>query len=407
MLDRLRKEFIAITMTLIGIVLAVALGSTFVSNYTTQHDLTTSMLERAISGQNYEFRMGEMSGEQSFSEVILVEISQNGTVLAMTSTSYMDIDNEALADVIEVALASDEDSGLDATYSIAWMKLETVVGYRLALCDTYARDSALRKQLVTIIVVFVISVLALYVVVRTLATWILRPVEAAWDRQRRFVSDASHELKTPLAVIVANTQILQADTSIPQGSKRWVDSTAEEASHMKGLVEDLLTLARADEEKAAGSDGPRVRETVNFSEVVDENVLEFDAVAFERGCMIDSSIEPNVTVEGDRDQLARAVRTLIDNATKYAKKGSTVQVKLDRDGKHARLVVNNESDPIDPEDLEHLFDRFYRTDKARERQEQGGFGLGLAIAKSIVESHGGKISATSAEAEGTTFTVVI
>ena len=135
--------------------------------------------------------------------------------------------------------------------------------------------------------------------------------------------------------------------------------------------------------------------------------MEFDGVAFERGCTIESDIEPNIHLQGDRTQLSRAVRTLIDNATKYATKGTTVTVRLKKPEKRAVLTVNNASAPMDPEDLEHIFDRFYRSDKARSREETGGFGLGLAICKGIVDAHGGSIKATSTAEEGTTFQVTL
>ena len=227
----------------------------------------------------------------------------------------------------------------------------------------------------------------------------------AWERQRRFVSDASHELKTPLAVILANTQILQGTEGIPEETRRWIDSTADEAGHMKGLVEDLLTLARADEQAATTAKAERNLESVDVSELVSRCALEFDAVAFERGCSIECSLVPGLHAPADQEGLKRVVRTLLDNATKYASEGTPVRVTLTGEGKHARLSVNNRGEVISPEDLSHIFDRFYRTDDARERQKNGGFGLGLAIAKSLVESMGGKISATSDAASGTTFTV--
>nr|WP_239471424.1 HAMP domain-containing sensor histidine kinase [Olsenella profusa] len=248
---------------------------------------------------------------------------------------------------------------------------------------------------------------ALFVVAYLLSGWALRPVERAWEQQRRFVSDASHELKTPLAVILANTQILEADGGVPKEARRWVHSTSEEVTHMKGLVEDLLTLARADEQEASGTRSAGASQAVDLSALVSGCALEFDAVAFERGCSIECALADGVTVTGDPEQLRRVVRTLLDNATKYADRGTPVRVGLSREGRRARLTVNNRGETIAPEDLAHLFDRFYRTDDARERQSSGGFGLGLAIAKSLVESMGGKISARSTDANGTTFEVTL
>lgn len=408
MLARLRREFIAITMTLAGLILVVALGSTLVTSYTTQMARTQELLRRALSlDEDYSPLLGDTSGEMAVDAMltITVEVSFDGDVLAR-STSPVQISADTLYDVLFEALRSDQDSGSSSSYPISWMRRDTSVGYRIALADTYSRDASLRSQAVADLVIFGVSMLALYAVVRLLASWALRPVEEAWNQQRRFVSDASHELKTPLAVILANTQILEDDPDMPAEARRWVLSTSEEASHMKVLVEDLLALARADEQTAMGGKS-QVREGVDLSALVDSCALEFDAVAFERGCTIESDLTPGICVSGDAAQLERVVRILLDNATKYSETGTAVRVTLARDGRRARLAVSNRGEVIDPEDLEHLFDRFYRTDRARERQATGGFGLGLAIAKSLVEAHGGKISATSTATGGTTFEVLL
>ena len=182
-----------------------------------------------------------------------------------------------------------------------------------------------------------------------------------------------------------------------------MESTADEASHMRSLVNDLLELARADE---GASSGAMHRTDVDFSDVVDSASLEFDAIAFERNCLIETDIEPDIHIDGDPNWIMRLSKILIDNACKYAAPGTTIDVKLSRASGHVTLSVTNQGNVIDPEDLPHLFDRFYRSDKARDR-ETGGFGLGLAIAKGIAEAHGGTISATSTAEAGTTFTVTL
>jgi signal transduction histidine kinase len=170
-------------------------------------------------------------------------------------------------------------------------------------------------------------------------------------------------------------------------------------------VNDLLQLARADE-GAVGVASAMQSEDLDLSDMVDRSALEFDAVAFEKGCMIDAQVEPGITMKGDREWMERLVRILIDNACKYCSANSTIRLVLRREGQHVVYSVNNQGPVIDPEDLAHVFDRFYRSDKARSRSDShGGFGLGLAIAKSTAEAHGGRIQATSTEADGTTFTV--
>lgn len=410
MLARLRREFVAIVVALVGIVLAAALGSTFVTSYLSEHALTTAQLERALDTGGKVPQLGDDVEDAGTSVTVTVDVDAEGELLSGrgygNTTQYLWIAVETLDDLIDEALSSEESQGESTEYSIAWMRAKTEVGWRIAFVDTLSRDSSLRTQAINDLAIFAVALAALFVAAQLLSRWALRPVEQAWDQQRRFISDASHELKTPLAVILANMQILDSDEQVPEDARRWVSSTLDEASHMKDLVEDLLTLARADECEATGTPDPTAQQDVNLTQVVSGCALEFDAVAFERGCTIDCDLAQDVIVTGNPNQLGRVVRTLLDNATKYADRGSAVRVRLTR-GEHegARLTVNNKGEVISPEDLEHLFDRFFRTDHARERQASGGFGLGLAIAKSIVESAGGKIFATSTEEDGTTFTV--
>ncbi len=403
MLKKLRRKFTAITTLLVCLVLAAVLGSSIYSSELTQRDIVMGTLEQAIEN-GVSIELGGESPESRNGDLMLtvvVDVSADGATLEKTSL-VANISDEVIERVVAEALASEESTGSSEEYSIAWMKAKTARGWRIALVDTYQRMETIRSQALNSLGIFLLSALVVLFVSYGLSGLALRPVKLAWDQQRQFVSDASHELKTPLAVILANTQILKTMSGMPPEAARWVASTADEAGQMKRLVEDLLTLARSDEQQSEQSAG---RDEVDLSGLVERCALEFDPVAFDRGCSIESAVAPGLVVLGDRDQLARLVRTLVDNATKYAREGTAASVSLARDGRRARLVVNNLGDPIAPEDLEHLFDRFYRTDKARERKGAGGFGLGLAIARSITEAHGGKIAVTSTAEAGTTFTV--
>lgn len=408
MLAKLRREFIAITMLLVGLVLVAVFGLTLLSNALTLKSATARTLSRAIEGEITSVTIGEDDMSSQSADVMLavvVDLTSDGRSLTLTSPS-VEIPRETLLDVTKEALASSFDEGESEEYSISWKRAQMPWGWRVALVDTSSRNASLRSQALNSLIIFAVSMAALFAVSWLLSGWVLRPVERAWDQQRRFVSDASHELKTPLAVILANMQILERDSSVSEGSMRWVVSTREEATHMKELVEDLLTLARADE-GSAGQAAASTAEPTDLSALVSGCCLEFDAVAFERGCSIETALTPGIVAPVPPENYRRVVRTLLDNATKYAHKDSVVKVSLVSEGRRSKLEVNNQGDVIEPEELEHLFDRFYRTDKARERSSEGGFGLGLAIAKSMVEGAGGTISVRSSAAEGTTFTVLI
>lgn len=238
--------------------------------------------------------------------------------------------------------------------------------------------------------------------------WALRPVEEAWGRQQDFVADASHELKTPLTIILANMSILAKHPEASVASQsRWIESTAQEAKSMQGLVGDMLQLARMDAEE--GSLQP-VRETVDVSDLLEMELLQFESRMFERHVRFDYEVDEGVRVRGDKAQLLRLAGTLVDNACKYVDERGEVSVSLSSEGQpgkgQAILRVKNTGAAISAEDIPHVFDRFYRASKARTRGEAtSGAGLGLAIAQEIAVSHGGSIGVASSEEEGTTFTV--
>ena len=228
--------------------------------------------------------------------------------------------------------------------------------------------------------------------------------------RREFTANVSHELKTPLTVILANLRILLShkDATI-RDELQWVESTQEEAGRMKKLVENLLFLARSDAKST-----PMLYSTFSFSDLILGCLLTFEPVAFEQGVMIEDEISDDIFISGDAPQIRQLVAILLDNACKYAgiadvleKSGSSdkkVTVTLTSENEKIKLTVHNTGKAIPEEDLPHLFERFYRTDKSRARTD-GGYGLGLAIAQTIAKNHHGKITVVSAKNLGTSFTV--
>ncbi|MBP3885739.1 MAG: GHKL domain-containing protein [Olsenella sp.] len=414
MLKQLKRKFIAIVMVLVGTVLVAVLAVSLYSTYAGQRELIVGALNRNLEGKIDSVptigmgapRPDDDTGARGRNMIALaVEVSSDGVILE-TSDSHVYINSSLLNRVVQEALTSDGDFGDDRSIHVSWKsKRLDEGGMRVAIVDTTDADTTMQALLIRDLEIVIAGLAVLFAITYALANWALAPVAAAWEQQRRFVADASHELKTPLAVILANNEILEKDEGIPSGSRRWIQSTADEARHMKSLVNDLLQLARTDEE-AAGLASAMRREELDLSDIVDKSALEFDAVAFERGCMIEAQIEPGIKMRGDREWMERLVIILIDNACKYCAPESTIRLSLRREGQHVVYSVNNQGPVIGPEELDHLFDRFYRSDKARSRsQSQGGFGLGLAIAKSTAEAHGGRIKATSTESDGTTFSI--
>jgi two-component system sensor histidine kinase CiaH len=230
----------------------------------------------------------------------------------------------------------------------------------------------------------------------------LRPIGAAMDRQRAFVADASHELRTPLSLIRANAELLQRHSEEPvQANMSALNDIVRETDGLSTLVSQMLTLAKAD----AGTT-PFVFTEVALHDLVEDVGKQVRVLTDKKGLQLDVRVDGPVQVRGDEVRLRELLLILLDNATKFTNAAGTVELTLEADGGKAVVRVKDSGSGIPPEALAHVFDRFYRADKARS-QAEGGTGLGLAIAKWIVESHRGSIRVDSHPGTGTTFTVEI
>ncbi|MBQ4605016.1 MAG: HAMP domain-containing histidine kinase, partial [Clostridia bacterium] len=212
--------------------------------------------------------------------------------------------------------------------------------------------------------------------------------EEAWNKQKQFIADASHELKTPLTVITTNAELMKSESSEESKSK-FTDNILTMSKQMRGLVESMLEIARLD-------NGSVRKEfaVFNLSETVSDAILPFEALFYEKEQIFTSEIEPDIRINGNAEQIKQVVDILLDNANKYASEKSEIKLILKKQGRNqCRLSVSNEGETIPEEELKNIFKRFYRGDKTR--QMNNSYGLGLSIAESIITEHSGKIFAES------------
>lgn len=235
-----------------------------------------------------------------------------------------------------------------------------------------------------------------------LAHWATKPIAEAWDKQNAFVSDATHELKTPLAVINANTDAVLSNPEATVGSQaRWLSSIRGETGRMAGLVADLLFIAKAD----AGEIKLDL-EPLRISDAVEGLCMEWEVAFFERELCFDYAVTPDMVYRGDWSKIGRLTEILLDNAIKYTPSGGKVRLVMNRTRKmQLQILVSNTGEALTAQQQESVFERFYRVDGSRTR-ESGGYGLGLCIAKCIVAMHGGTIAASS-EGGVNTFVAVL
>ena len=223
---------------------------------------------------------------------------------------------------------------------------------------------------------------------------ITKPAEDAFKKQKDFIADASHELKTPLAVIMASSDELKNDKK----NKKYVDNIKYESERMNNLIKSLLDLSKL--ENGISIDNYKEE---NISKIIEKVSLTFEAVAFEQNIEIETNIEKNITFKCSKDEIERLISILLDNAIKHSYKDSTIIVNLSKDKNSINIEITNSGDPIKAGDEEKIFERFYRADKSRNR-EANRYGLGLAIAKNIVTNHNGTIKAYSKDKK-TTFKI--
>ena len=300
--------------------------------------------------------------------------------------------------MLQECLTQKQEEGTLRTYNLRYLRQDNGLFQKIAFVDTSMQQATLQEMMSSHIQIAVAAFFLLLAISIALARWATAPVEKAWRQQRQFLSDASHELKTPLTVILSNAELLQA-APLSDKPARWSENIRMEAQQMKNLVEEMLTLTRADNMPHTA-----VLEEVSLSDIAADCALAFEPVAFEAGKPLDYHLAEDVTVLGDRDKLRQLVSVLLDNAIKYGQDGGTITLTLQKTDRHARLIVTNPGEPIPPEQLKRLFERFYRADASR--GEKSGFGLGLPIANTIAAEHKGTLKAES-DAASTRFLFTI
>ena len=257
-------------------------------------------------------------------------------------------------------------------------------------------EKGFEKQFTTfLILVTAIAYILLFFVVWGFSYIVMKPVQNAFVQQNEFISDAGHELKTPLAIISASADVL----ALEQENNEYLDNIRAQTRRMSALISDLMSLAKMDETKALLDNSEQ-----NLSALVGKCVLQFDALAFERDKEIVTDFEPNVMLPCDKTSVEKIVGILIDNALKYAE-GREIFCALKKSGDKAVFTVHNECSTLRAESKNKIFERFFREDHSRNR-ETGGSGLGLSIAKKIADINKWKISANIEDRKSVTFSVV-
>lgn len=392
MLKTLRKRFVLITMAIVTGMLLIIFG--LVIHFT---NLDLNARSDTLLQQIAQNAL-DPSGQEPNSPLpyFTLRFSTFGQVTASGKTHFNITDKDFLDELIGEIYDINKNTGYLEEYSLKYTVVTSPMVQVIAFVDVSSQHDSMVSLLQVSILTAAAALAAFTLLSILLARWAVRPVDKAWNQQKQFISDASHELKTPLTVIISNAELLQNQDTDPTLSKENILSASRQMRH---LVEGMLELARADNGQIASH-----FETADLSKAVTDSLLPFEPVFFESGHRLESAIEPNILVCGSVGHLRQLTDILLDNAQKYSGPG-IVEVKLSRQGKNqCLLTVANPGNPIPSEELESIFRRFYRSDTAR--TSSGSFGLGLSIAQRIAEEHGGKIWAES-NPSGNRFSVLL
>ena len=399
---KLRWQFVAACMGLIAIVLAIVFGCVWVSAQSALEHSSHMALEQALSRRGGDLLPGfRQNGGDDQVLLPYFTVQVWGTTVYVTGGTYSGLeDTDALTAILTDCLSQEADEGSLPGYALRYLRQDDGLYTQIAFVDISLETAALRQMMASYLRIGLLSLLLLAGASFLLSLRVTRPVERAWRQQRQFFSDASHELKTPLTVILSNAEMLET-SDLPERESRWRDNILSESRQMKTLVEEMLTLSRTEDAQRK----PTVAD-VDLSDLSEDCALAFEPVAFEAGKPLSWDVTPALTVSGDGEKLRRLLSILLDNAAKYGAPGGGIVLSLRAERSQAVLSVSNGSGghPIPPEELPRLFERFYRADASR--GEQSGFGLGLPIAQAIAKEHHGALRAES-DQQATRFTFTL
>lgn len=388
MLKQLRIKFVAVVMLVSTILVTLLLGLLY---YSTASNLKADNINMMQSIDGFSAPNGfspNVFRPDDRLHYFMLAKSQRGDLLVIDNTGFDLTDTTLLIELYNTASKDSDGIGELKDYALRYFHFHTPHMDGYIFSDISEELTTLKNLRNNCIMIGIISLFILGLITRFLSGLMIRPVEQAWEQQKQFIGDASHELKTPLTVIMTNVEMLESPDYTDSQKQDLVKNISAMTARMRSLVEGLLDLARVDSGALKNN-----FQSVNYSELVEQSLLPFEPLYFESGRMLDSEIAPNITITGSAGHLSQVTDILLDNALKYSHEGSTVRLTLQQQGKYALLCVDSPGDPISPEDLQNIFRRFYTVDKAR---TGSSYGLGLSIADAIVREHSGKIWAESA-----------
>ncbi|HIR03531.1 MAG TPA: GHKL domain-containing protein [Candidatus Scatovicinus merdipullorum] len=408
MLKRLRRKFIGITMCSIVLVLGSIIGIINLANYWNINNNADALLSVLAENDGVFPRVGDMEGsgqkppprdmspEAPFNtRYFTVVLRLDGTVFSVDTGRIAAVSSEAAAEYAAQLYAQGKTGGFFENYKYQAHACNEGIMYIFLDCNEELET--FYSFLFVSILASLIGILLVFALVLFFSKLAVRPVAESYEKQKQFITDASHEIKTPLTVIDANTEVLEMES----GENEWTKSIKNQVKRLASLTEKLVFLSRMEEENAALQ-----MADFSLSEAILQTAQPYEAIAEVQGKTLSLEIERNVSYYGNEASLRQLISLLLDNAMKYSNPGGSIAVQFRTAGKNKVLSVKNTVSHIQKGKLDMLFERFYRLDSSRSSQT-GGYGIGLSVARAIVTAHKGKISAQSDDGRSILFTIVL
>lgn len=389
MIQRLRIKFVCINMIIVILMLCIILGTVLQFTQRNAEQESIRMMQAAALAPRHPQRPDAPDGMRL--PCFTLRQAADGSLTSSGGNFFDLTDEETLRELYARAAAPEPLSGILPDYGLRYLRTETRAGPCIVFADITHEQATQRGLLRSCLLIGCAGTAVFLLISILLSCWAVRPVDAAWKQQRQFISDASHELKTPLTVILTNAELLRDSTSASAAQAQFVDNILVMSRQMRALIESLLELARVDngilKQSAAAFD---------LSHAARSALLPFEPVYFEKGLTLTEQIADGISMRGSEQHIRQVIEILLDNAQKYAAPHGTVTVALKHTGKgRCLLSVANPGPALSPQQLRSIFKRFYRADEARSRD--GSYGLGLSIAEAVVRQHRGRIWAESAD----------
>lgn len=381
MIKKLKLKFLSVNMIIVTVMLIVIFGLIIFFTASASEKENLQQLRAALSMPPHSDHAEDAPPSLPY-QIFVIQQTPRGQLVVSGNGDY-----KIAEEIFSAAIASGKREGVLKEYNLRFCVMNTPVDKSVSFSDLSVEQAMLFRLVRTCIFISLLALGAFFIVSLILARWIVRPMETAWEQQKQFAADASHELKTPLTVIITNAELLRSNKYGEEKRTRFAESILTMAEQMRGLTESLLELARSDARTEIAF------EIVDFSELTADSALPFEPLFFEKGLTLRCETEKGITVKGSRSQLSRLTDILLDNALKYSYPNTEAVLSLKKRGNTCILSMESHGDTISKADLKNIFRRFYRADKVRGMNKS--YGLGLSIAENIVKEHGGHIYAES------------